>query len=103
VSLIVLVLGTLMNYLIAVRSQKTENVIDLMYMNEKKSSSKNYYLSTSPLYSGGSFDGPGILMSEDRDECLQNNAKIYAVLSFILLAITSLMNIIRSYLCTSKL
>lgn len=103
VSLIVLALGTYMNYLIAIRSQNTENAISFMYVNEKKSLPNNYYLSTTKLYSGDSLGNSGILTSEDRDERVENNSKIFAVLSFILLVIISLISIIRSCLCASEL
>ena len=102
VSFIVLVLGSYINYLIAIRSQNTENVISYMYMDQTKSQPNNYRLSTNKLDAGNSLGGSGILTIGSRDEHLQTNTGIYAVLSFILFVITSLTTIIRSYLCAPE-
>ncbi len=101
-SLVVLALGTFMNYLIAVRSQNTENVIDLMYMNEKKSSSGNYYSSINPVKITPSLVTPEISTSENRGNYFQNEV-IFALLSFVLLTIISAINIIRLCSCTTGL
>ena len=101
-SLVVLALGTFMNYLITVRSQNTENVVDLMYKDEKKSPSKNYYSSINPVKITASLVTPEIPTCENCGVYFQNEV-MFAILSFMFLTLISIVNIIRLCLCTTGL
>lgn len=103
VSLVVLALGTYMNYLISIRTQNTENVIDCMYMYEKnKPLSKKHDASTPSLKSTISLDTARILTNRCGNDYFHSDAEIYGMLSFPLLAFISIINIIQSCLCKSK-
>lgn len=99
VSFVILALGTYMNYLIAIRSENTENAIDLMYKHEGKSSKDIHYSSENHSKVTVSLVTSNISRGEGHGNYLQNEV-LFAVCSFTLLILTSLINLIRSSCCT---